>query len=116
MEQKHWREARFFGQLTGMFLQGTEGTEKTFPRMARMNSDQTKLVGSISATISEIRGESDREFFDHGLPGLSRMEPSKPATRNSKPGTRNDSSLPSCRPLRPLCKNPNRMGASHGSA
>jgi hypothetical protein len=41
----------------------TEAIEKTFPRMARINADQTKLPGSTSATISEIRGESDREFL-----------------------------------------------------
>ena len=29
----------------------------TLPRMARMDADKTKLIGSVSATISEIRGE-----------------------------------------------------------
>jgi len=41
---------------------GIRGTEKTFPRMTRINADQTMLPGLISATISEIRGESDRDF------------------------------------------------------
>ena len=36
--------------------EAAEGTEKAFPWMARMNADNTIILGSVSATFSVIRG------------------------------------------------------------
>jgi len=76
MEQKHWPEARFFGQLTGMFLQGTERTEKTFPRMARMNADQTK------ASFLQEAAEVTERAFDRGAHAVRGIINPELETRN----------------------------------
>ena len=41
-----------------------EATEKTFPRISRMNADETILHGPVSATISEIRGKFRDQPFE----------------------------------------------------
>jgi hypothetical protein len=72
-------QSRKFHEMNKEVLPRRELRNLIFPRMARINADKTILLGSISATISEIRGESvveldlfgskarkqDREFFNH---------------------------------------------------
>jgi len=51
--------ARRSRNQTDILQEAAEDTEKSFPRISRMTADKTVLFGSVSATISEIRGELD---------------------------------------------------------